>query len=225
MQNAVIITAAGSSNRFNEGSSVREKKEFRKMDGHTVLYRSVKPFTAIDGIVLFVVTYSEGLLERTVESLEDLPQGRNFLFVPGGNTRQESVFRALLEINEKYPKINYVAIHDGARPFVTQNLISKTFDKAFLTGAAAPAVELRDTIVIPDENGAIRSRVDRRLIKAVQTPQIFKFSEIFRAHKEAAADKMQYTDDTQIMTDYGADVYLVAGDIDNMKITFAKDLK
>lgn len=221
MKSAVIVTAAGSSSRFNSGI----KKEFSDLNGHSVLYNAVKNFTLIEDVSVIVITYREGTLDQTKTALENLTKHSKIVFVKGGETRQASVFNGLKEIADNYSDVKFVAIHDGARPFASLDLIEKTFEKAFRTGGAAPAVLLRDTLVISNEDGLIVSRADRNILRAVQTPQIFAFPDIYLAHKKALTAEKKYTDDTEIFSDYGKHVYLVQGDNSNIKITFAEDIK
>lgn len=229
MRHAVIVTAAGSSCRFNENSEESQKKEFINLEGHSVLYRAVEPFTEVDGLCAIVVTYQKDSLAETQKALEDLSSKVSVpvIFVEGGATRQESVSNALRVLFEKNDElhIDYVSIHDGARPFVTKQLIAFTLATAMTHGAAAPAISVNDTLIKKDENGFICSRLDRTNVCRIQTPQIFKFPDIFEAHvlAETRSEKM-YTDDTEIYSDYGRKVAVIEGDPNNTKITYRKDL-
>lgn len=229
MRHAVIVTAAGSSCRFNEHSEKSQKKEFISLEGHTVLYRAVEPFTEVDGLCAIAITYRKNTLEETEKALEDLTSQISVpvLFVEGGETRQRSVFNALKALYEKNGElqIDYVSIHDGARPFVTKQLIGFTLAAALQYGAAAPAVSVNDTLIRTDGEGFICGRLDRTNVCRIQTPQIFRFPDILEAHVAAAENgEKKYTDDTEIYTDYGRKVAIVEGSPDNIKITFRKDL-
>ena len=224
MKSAVIVTAAGSSDRFNHNSERTRKKEFVLIGGNSVLYNSVKPFTEFDHVCCIVVTYKAGTLEQTETAIKDLSDKKEFIFVEGGTTRQKSVFNALLALYENCPDIDYVAIHDGARPFVSKSLVERTFEKAISKNAAVPAIKLNDTLVLKSKSDEIGKPLDRSEILAVQTPQIFKFSNILSAHKKAASENKDYTDDSQVYMAYGQPVYNTEGDIANKKITFEEDL-
>ena len=235
---AVIVTAAGSSSRFNATSQTSEskfqvKKEFLTLNGKSILANAIEPFLSVKGLALVVVTYRKDALEETKESLKKLvlPIGVSLIFVEGGQTRQQSVFnalRALSQINEQRQLgIELVSIHDGARPFVKKETIEACLNAALEKGGAAPCVPVSDTLV-KVENGLLCGCVDRTNVYGVQTPQTFKFPEIYQAHVRASEkinDGLIYTDDTQIFKDYGFQVAIVEGDPKNKKITYPKDLK
>ena len=132
---ALIVTAAGSSLRFSsafeDGESV--KKEFLSIDGHTVLYRATEPFFEIPSLKAVVVTYKEDSLDETVVALEDLVDINTIpmFFVKGGSTRQESVRLAVEKLKCVNIPFDYVAIQDGARPYVTPKLIINILATAF----------------------------------------------------------------------------------------------
>ncbi len=230
MRHAVIITAAGSSSRFNNAqSSQGVKKEFVKFQDEAVLVRSIRPFLSVDGLVAIVVTYKKEFFDETIDCLKQLniPSTIKPFLVRGGSTRQESVFNALQLLNEEVKNLELVSIHDGARPFVTKEVIEQCLKTASMVGGAAPALPMSDTLV-QVENGIIVSRLDRSKIYGVQTPQTFCFSDIYKAHlaaKEKAKAGLIYTDDTQIFTDYGFKVAIVNGDPKNKKITYPSDLE
>ena len=122
---AAIITAAGKSERFNRNQEESVKKEYLKIDGHTVLYRATEPFFEIPGLAAVCITCPEGSEDETLIALEDLADINTipFLIIPGGKTRKESVSKALNALRSFESNIEYVAIHDGARPFITPELI------------------------------------------------------------------------------------------------------
>lgn len=224
MRHAVIVTAAGTSCRFNENSNSSQKKEFCKIDNDSVLYKAVEPFLKVDGLCSVVITYKAGTLEETKKAVEKLSEckGISIAFVEGGATRQKSVFNALKSLEKT--DIDYVSIHDGARPFVTTELIERTLAQAERSGASAPVLKVSDTLVRTDENGMLCGKVDRTGVARIQTPQIFKFPDILDAHKEALKSGKTYTDDTWVFIDYGREVATVDGDENNIKITYRKDL-
>lgn len=249
---AVIVTAAGSSVRFNGSSGILDggciskapvsaptggmvKKEFLELDGVSILARSILPFLSVPGLQTIVVTYRKGLREATEESLGGvlgkyaLDGGRmvEIHFVEGGDTRQKSVFNALSLLNEMYGKesaIELVAIHDGARPFVSSATIAACLDAAAKVGGAAPCTPVRDTLV-KVEDGLVCTGIDRTDVYGVQTPQVFSFPQIYDAHMDALRHEgVYFTDDTQIFVAYGGSVAAVPGDLHNIKVTFRDDL-
>lgn len=229
-RHAVIVTAAGSSQRFNETSDVPSKKEFVKVDGHSVLYRSVKPFFDVPNLCGVYVTFKSGTENLTRAALEELATSTTvpLFLIEGGRTRQESVFKALKamfsDFGKESPEI--VSIHDGARPFVTKEQIMDCIAYSKLFGGAAPGVQIRDTLVKVSEDGMIEHAIERDGAYQIQTPQSFKFPEIFNAHIDAIKNgKLDYTDDTQIFKAFGGEVAVTKGSPENKKITYASDLE
>ena len=124
---AAVITAAGSSGRFLSGRIEDVKKEYLSIDGHSVLYRAVKPFYEIPGLSAVIVTCPKGSEDEAAVALEDLMdiQTVPMLLVEGGATRTESVRNALKALEGMPASFGYIAIHDGARPYITKELIGK----------------------------------------------------------------------------------------------------
>lgn len=223
-RHAVIITAAGSSQRFNASSDSKIKKEYAKIGSESVLAHAVMPFITVPGLAAIVVTYRKGELEMAKKAVGDI--GFDVTFVEGGETRQESVFNALKYLYEKRNELNIdiVSIHDGARPFVSSALIQACLDAASSFGGACPCLRITDTIVRVGEDGLLSERISRDGVCTVQTPQTFRFPDIYNAHLKVDKNKA-YTDDTEIFMDFGGKVRFVHGDASNRKITFASDLK
>ncbi len=223
-RHAVIVTAAGSSQRFGASADSHPKKEYLKIGSESILSRAVRPFLSVDGLAAVVVTYRHGELEAAKEALGDI--GLNVRFVEGGETRQQSVFNALKYLYEHKNELNIdiVSIHDGARPFVTSDLVKTCLKEAELYGGACPCLMVTDTIVRVGEDKLFCTRIPREGLCAVQTPQAFRFPDIYLAHLKADPDKA-YTDDTGVFMDYGGKVRFVQGDASNIKITYASDLK
>lgn len=234
VRHAVIVTAAGSSSRFNNSLNsvcVRGdvKKEFLKLGEKPILVCAIEPFLQIEGLVAVVVTYKEGLREETEHCLKqiNLPVGIRLDLVQGGATRQESVFNALKFLQEEALELELVSIHDGARPFISKEVIENCLKVAREVGGATPALPISDTLV-KVENGLLSARLDRTNVYGVQTPQTFRYPEIYEAHltaRENANNGLIYTDDTQIFTAFGFQVAIVEGDPKNKKITYPKDLE
>lgn len=225
---AVIVTAAGSSTRFNASSGSKVKKEFLSIGSEPILAMAVKPFLHVPGLCMVAVTYREGDLDEVRSIVEPLIAGKNspeVIYVKGGATRQESVFNALKALYEcrKSGDIKLVSIHDGARPFITSDLVKACLDAAEARGGACPCIRVTDTLVRIGDDGLMCARLDRSGVCTVQTPQTFRFPDIYRAH-EAAGQNAGYTDDTGIFMDWGGKVAFVQGSADNRKITYASDI-
>ena len=215
----------------------RHKEEFHRLldSGLSVLQSSLMPFISLPSseraplLIRIIVTCTPGLVERTREDVlvclreghkEILPE--MLICIEGGETRQDSVRLALEEVATHSPLPDYVLIHDGARPWVTEDLIERTFAAAVRSGGAVPALRSHDAIKRIDSSGMLCGHLDRDLIVGVQTPQIFRYPEILHAHR-AAREKV-YVDDTEIFMDWGGRVEAVAGDPANRKVTVRQDV-
>lgn len=233
---ALLIVAAGSSSRMGSIG----KKEYLSLNGGTVLSETVAAFFKSSDFQTVVTVHPRGDAENCKKAffsgkIEHLKNDSQFLkkclFVEGGSSRQESVFNGLKALS-KLPEVpEMVFIHDGARPFVSKRIILDTFEAACKFGASVPALTPTDTQKEIDENGFIKRHLVRSTLAAVQTPQVFNFNGIFEAHKKAeiAASKGDvFTDDTEIWDKFAASkspVKIVAGDPENIKITYPQDVQ
>ena len=212
---SAVIVAAGSSQRM--GSD----KIMMKLGAMPVLARTVLAFENneyIDEII--IVTKTEKL-----EEIADLCY-KNGLHkvkhvVSGGATRMES---ALAGVSAARHGAAYIAIHDGARPLVSQELIERTILAAQKYRAAAPAIPSTDTLKAVDAKGFVVGTVDRESIRRVQTPQVFEADLIKGALTKAVKDGLTLTDDCSAMDRMGVKTILVEGDPTNIKITTPDDL-
>lgn len=217
---AVIITAAGSSSRM--GGKI--KKELLPLGKGTVLSACVKAFLDISCKNIIITIPADGR-QQALQGLESLNQTANIEFVHGGSTRQKSVYNALEYLSKKTQQPDLVLIHDGARPFVSKKLILDVIDAASKYEASVPGITPTDTIKSIDKDGFIESHLVRSSLTAVQTPQGFSFTKLWQAHKQAAADKKEYTDDSEIWSYLYGKVKVVPGDVKNFKITYPGDLE
>lgn len=248
---ALILVAAGASARIGfDKNGTKIKKEYLPMNGGTVLSCAVKTFLTTLKFSTVVITYPnadnredlDANKEKAKNALfadsffKDSVSGTNFVFIPGGKTRQESVREALETIEENEPESSLVFIHDGARPFVKSETIELTYRAALEFGASVPGLQPTETQKKIDENGFIVKHLVRSSLTAVQTPQVFKFEPILEAHRKAAEISKIFTDDTEIWDDFAAKkkdssgsslsrVKVVLGDPENKKITYPEDIK
>lgn len=239
---ALIITAGGSSSRMGG-----VKKEFLALGSGTVLSSGAKAFLRALPFSVVAVTYPlKPSQEETEESIENtrkalysdeefvrLAKSAQIIFAPGGSTRQKSVFNALKDISRHIEKSGsnlndtIVFIHDGARPFVTEEIILSAYEAAVEYGAAVPGIAPVDTQVEEDDRGFISRHLVRSALASVQTPQVFFLSRILSAHALAEKNGFQATDDTSVYAAFesGARIKVVAGDTSNKKITYKEDLE
>ncbi|OCA97672.1 2-C-methyl-D-erythritol 4-phosphate cytidylyltransferase [Clostridium beijerinckii] len=213
---SAIVLAGGRGKRMGYIQS----KQYIDLNGAPILYYTLKQFIEndlIDKIILVVPEDEKDYCKREVLNkyglkIDDL--------VSGGNERQESVYNAL----EKLEKSDIVLIHDGARPFVSQKIISDAVEYAKRYKAAAPGVMPKDTIKIKDGNNFSVDTLVRSELVAIQTPQAFDFNLIYECHKEIKKRCISVTDDTSVVELLGHKVYIYEGDYKNIKITTPEDL-
>ena len=205
-----VLVAAGSSTRMGF-----DKLSF-DLGGETVVQRSIRAFAEcplVDEIVL-VAGKNREFLEQQAAACQKPVQ-----VVPGGATRAESAKNGVLAASGEI-----VAVHDAARPFVSEAVIEAALNAAALCGAAAPAVPVTDTIKVADENGVVRSTPERATLFAVQTPQVFQAELLKAALQSAITCGVNITDDCAAVERLGKQVQLVPGDGENIKITRPLDL-
>ena len=240
----LILVAAGSSTRIGlDKNGDKIKKEYLPLKDGTVLSTAAKAFISALNLKAIAVTYPFSSNPEELKSNEEKCKGAlfadktvekancKFLFVPGGETRQKSVYEALQKIKDEIADENLVVfIHDGARPFVTEETISLVNRAAQEFGAAAPGLRPVDTQKEIDDNGFIKRHLERSHLISIQTPQAFKFQQILEAHKNADSGSKEYTDDTELWDEFisrqkGENrVKIVIGDPENKKITYQNDL-
>ncbi|MDR1175445.1 MAG: 2-C-methyl-D-erythritol 4-phosphate cytidylyltransferase [Treponema sp.] len=226
---AAVVCAAGHSVRMGG-----RKKEYLLLPGsrQTVLGASVAAFAALPDFSFIAITVPLSPDMGETAAREALPtelfsEGKPLLaFVPGGKTRRASVYHAL-NLLAAYP-VEYVLIHDGARPRVSSSLIKSVMEAVLVHGAALPVLPLTDTPKELDGKGFVKRHLPRSLTGVAQTPQGFRFPDILEAHKKAAekeaAEGREYTDDAEIWAEFCGPVAAVPGEAANKKITFPEDL-
>lgn len=215
--NYAVIVAGGKGTRMGTDIS----KQFLELQEKPVIYHTIKVFEKcndIDGIYL-VLSY-----DGKVYFEENILTKYSFLklkeIVIGGEVRQQSVFNGLKAIKE----CDVVIIHDGARPFVTEENIKKSIEYAKMYGGSASGVIPKDTIKVKTDKNLSKETLDRNTLIAVQTPQSFIYSKLIKAHEYVFNNNISVTDDTAVFELMGHQVYLYEGEYTNLKITTPEDL-
>ena len=212
---SAVIVAAGYARRM-EGID----KALAPLGELPVLVHTLYAFQDCPLVDEVVVVTREDLLVEVSQLCRDFVLDKVTKVVVGGAERMDSVRSGLREIR---PEADLAAIHDGARPLVTQEVLRQAIEKAALTGAAAPAVPVTDTIKRGEEGLAVET-VDRAGLWAVQTPQVFEAGLIRAALEQAARDGVSLTDDCAAVERLGMKVSLTPGSRENLKITTPLDL-
>ena len=208
---AAVIVAAGNAARM-QGID----KTVTPICGVPMILRTVRALAASEKIDEIIVVTREDLIEPICTLCSQEAKFRTA--VCGGETRSDSVLRGLCAVQTEL-----AAIHDGARPFVTAQVIDTAIDAAEKYGAAAPAIAVRDTIKVA-QNRRITATPERSTLYAVQTPQVFVREEILAALQTAMRQGLLLTDDCSAMEAVGKRVVLTEGSDENIKITTPIDL-
>ncbi len=213
-----IVAAAGMGVRF--GSSV--PKQFLLLKGKTVLYHSVHAMLSTNSIQEVVVAVPGNYMEQAALALQDLMSIKPLRLVEGGASRQESVKNALLATDTA---LNWVAVHDGARPLVTSETIEELCDLAKNVGAALLAAYVRDTVKEVNDDGLVLRTLSRDRLFLAKTPQVCKKTDLLRAYDEVNSKGLSLTDEAGLLELIGVPVAILNSDWTNFKITEPNDLK
>jgi 2-C-methyl-D-erythritol 4-phosphate cytidylyltransferase / 2-C-methyl-D-erythritol 2,4-cyclodiphosphate synthase len=211
---AAILVAAGRGLRAGAGGP----KQYRSIGGRAVIHRALAAFAEHPEIAVVQPVVNPDDIAVFSAAVSDLPHATP---VNGGATRQASVLAGLEALVPFQPEI--VLIHDAARPFVSPAVISRAIVAANRTGAAIPVIAVTDTIKQVTENGDIAATPERASLRIAQTPQAFKFAAILDAHRRAAQQRSDFTDDAAIAEWAGLTVTTFEGDVANMKLTTPED--
>ena len=215
---AVIVAAAGRSSRFGSPSP-REKKVFRELQGRPVWLRSVEAFADRADVGQVIVVVSPEDIDWFKEKYAPNLGFRDLDVIAGGAERADSVLNALTVVKSN---IDYVAVHDAARPLVVKQWIDDIFQAAIDHEAAIPAIPVASTLKRVDGN-AITDTVSRNGLFAAQTPQVFRRELILEAYAQRSDFKA--TDESSLVERMGHPVHVVMGSPMNIKITTQEDLK
>ena len=213
MRTIAIIVAGGSGTRF--GAEL--PKQFLELGGKPVLMRTISAFGG--GFSDVIVTLPEGQMALWRELCERYGFAVPHRVVAGGETRWHSVKNALDSIGD-ISGVDIIAVHDGVRPLVTAEVISRTVEAARRDGAAIPVVMLNDSVRQVEKG--VSHALDRSTLRAVQTPQVFDARVLMAAYGQPF--ESTFTDDASVVERAGHSVTLVEGDPQNLKITRPMDL-
>ena len=209
-----VIVAAGSASRMGGIDKV-----MAELGGEPMIRRTVRAFQNSDAITSIVIVTREDLIRPISALCRDMD--KVVAVVAGGSSRQESVH---LGLNALPKGTKLAAVHDGARPMISWEVIDRTVRAANTYGAAAPAIPVKDTIKVV-QGGLVKETPDRATLQAVQTPQVFDFDLLRGALKKAETDGAQVTDDCSAVERLGMKIKIVEWDERNLKVTTPLDLK
>jgi 2-C-methyl-D-erythritol 4-phosphate cytidylyltransferase len=210
-----IIAAAGSSTRM-KGIN----KLLFEIDNMPVIARTIDKFNSNDSISEIVISAKSSDIETIKEVVLKYNFSKVTAIVDGGETRAQSIKNSVVASSDK---TEYFAIHDGARPLITQEVINQTISSAIKHRAAVAGVPVKDTIKVVND-GFISNTPVRSTLWAVHTPQIFEKDLYLRAIENAESCKYEITDDSMLVEMLGVKVFMVNDEYSNVKITTPDDL-
>lgn len=209
----VIIPAGGSGTRFGTA----EKKQFLKIQNETLLNRSIQAFLNTPNCGQVVVSLPEADWQHP-----SLLKHESVQYVIGGVTRSESVYRGFQALKGQSDDV--ILVHDGARPLVSSSLIERVVNETQSFGAVIPGLPVSDTIKQVKQDEIVQKTVARASLRAVQTPQGFRYQLLKKAYDILPYAEAQYTDESMLVEALGQKVKMVEGEVGNIKITHAVDL-
>ncbi|MDP6684501.1 MAG: 2-C-methyl-D-erythritol 4-phosphate cytidylyltransferase [Candidatus Marinimicrobia bacterium] len=213
MPTAAIIPAAGIGVRFGE------EKQFKLLGNEPLLIHTLTPFLQSKEINEIIIVVSREKLSKTEKTISSLDNKSDIKLVTGGLHRQDSVYKGLKAVSDF---CNLVCIHDGARPFVSIELIESTIKACEKFDGAVAAVKSTDTVKLVKGN-AVQKTVNRDQIWFAQTPQTFNKQKLEKAFLSARKNNFFGTDESMLMEKMGYSIATVNGNNQNIKITTPED--
>ena len=202
--NSVVIVSAGRGSRMKADIN----KQFLKLKGKEVIAHTIDKFYNNKNIDEIVVVVKEDEADFFRRNIIDKYGYKNIKIAFGGKERQDSVFNGLKAVNER---CDIVLIHDGARPFVTDEIIKNSIECAKKNKCVIVGVPVKDTIKIINKDNEVCDTPNRSTLWSIQTPQVFEYLSIIKAHKIAKEKSYYGTDDSMLMEYLGYNVKVIEG--------------
>ena len=218
-KNTAIVLAAGQGKRMHS----KIQKQFLEIGGKPILYYSMECFQKSPLIQDIILVTGEDMISYCQsEIVEKYGFTKVCKVTAGGKERYDSVYAGLLCCQDT----DYVYIHDGARPFVTEEMIQRGYEAVKRTNACVMGMPSKDTVKLADPSGYIKETPDRKIVWNIQTPQIFSYDLIRGAYESIRKkDMSNVTDDAMVVEqETGTKILLVEGSYQNIKITTPEDL-
>jgi 2-C-methyl-D-erythritol 4-phosphate cytidylyltransferase len=210
-----VIVAAGRGKRMGTA----ESKQYLQLGGKPIIVHTLESFQAMAFIDEIVLVVGEDDMARCHTWCQQFGISKVKAIIAGGAERQYSVHAGLKKISAQW-----VMVHDGVRPFVTERAVIRCCQSAKRQLAAVLAVPVKDTIKQVNADGIITATPDRKSLWAIQTPQAFRHDIVLEAHEAAEKAGMLGTDDASVVEWHGIDVAVAEGEYTNVKITTPEDL-
>lgn len=217
--NTALIFAGGTGKRMNTHGV---PKQFLELYGKPIIIYTLEKFENHDEIDNIVISCLEAYIPKMWKLCNKFHITKVQAIVPGGSTGQESIYHGLVKIYESVPEPEktVVLIHDGVRPLVDGETISKNIACAREKGNAITVTPATETIIVDSKNGEVGSILDRSQCELAKAPQTFHLSEILECHTRALNEgKNNFIDSANLFRYYGKPLYTVEGKTENIKIT------
>lgn len=219
---SALIFAGGTGKRMNTKTL---PKQFLELHGKPIIIHTIEHFESHPEIKDIVVVCVDDWLDYCKDLLAKFNIKKVSQVVPGGETGQMSIFNGLEALREKYQgNDDYVLIHDGVRPLIDEEIISKNIESVKKYGTAITVKPVIETVVQVDEEDIINNVMERSTCQTAVAPQSFVLSEIYSLHMRAQAEKLfDMTDSATLARYYGLSLHTVMGGSENIKITTPSD--
>ncbi|MDO4223938.1 MAG: 2-C-methyl-D-erythritol 4-phosphate cytidylyltransferase [Acinetobacter sp.] len=220
--NSVVIFAGGTGSRMKSST---KPKQFLELHGKPILIHTLEHFEKHHQIDHIVVVCIESWIDYLENLLQRFQIRKVVKIVAGGSTGQMSIFNGLNALKDYAQSENdIVLIHDGVRPLINEDIISKNIECVQRNGNAITVKPVIETVIQVDENNSIVDVVDRTNCQTAVAPQSFYLNDIYHLHQKAQQEqRIDFTDSATLMRHYGVKLHTVMGEPDNIKITTPSD--
>ena len=208
----VVVVAAGRSTRMG-GTD----KTFAEIHGIPLVVHTLRRLAQSPAVSRIALVVAEDAVARAESMVARYAIGKVAAVCAGGERRQDSVYAGLVALGDS----RWVAVHDGARPCISEDVLDRALRAAQRWSAAVAAVPVKDTIKVVDDDHVVTDTPERSTLWAAQTPQVFDYGLLMRAHRSASAE---YTDDASMVEAMGQSVRIFLGSYENLKVTTPEDL-
>lgn len=215
--NGVIIVAAGTGSRMKASIN----KQFIKLNDKEIITYTIDKFYNNKNINDIVIVVKEDEAEFFKKEILDKYNFNNIKIAYGGKERQDSVYNGIKVLDKN---CKYVLVHDGARPFVNEDIINRSLEEVQKYKSVVVGVPVKDTIKVVNNNNDIVDTPNRSTLWSVQTPQTFDYNVIKRAYEDAFDNNFYGTDDAMLVERLGYTVKMIYGSYNNIKVTTPEDI-
>lgn len=222
MLNIAIIFAGGTGTRMGAGLP----KQFLQINGKPILIHTLDNFQNSSSIDKIYIACKEDYIEQTKKEVEKFQITKVAGIVPGGNTSQDSIFNALSKAREDNPDDSIVLIHDGVRPFLSDEVIRANIESVKSHGSAITCTSCYETVILSEDGKKIEQVPSRDIAYTAQAPQSFFLGEIVEAHIATRKVNPNYNDivdSCSLLRKMGKEIYVVKGNRGNIKVTTPED--